>query len=189
MRLHELHPSLAHFPLVLFPLSVALDLLGVGTRRPALCDSARALIPAAAVAGAVTAGAGLVAQEAVRVPKEAHPLLISHRNLNLAAVAAVAVLAVQRRKRESPSASYLGSALLVTAAMAYTAYLGGKMVYQHGVGVEPGGGVKPERSPTLTLDNVGAVASTALRNAKEAAEHAGKHLSKGELVPTLGLKV
>ncbi len=62
IRLHELHPSLVHFPLTLVPLSLLLDAFGCLLGKRSLVRAGGQLMPLAAATGAVTAGAGLVAQ-------------------------------------------------------------------------------------------------------------------------------
>lgn len=154
IRLHELHPSLVHFPLVLLPASLLLDALGCALDRRSLRRAGARLMPVAAASAAATAAAGLAAERAVQVPPAARPVLTTHRNLNLALVGLAAALAVVRSRRERPGVGYLAAGLAGVAAMGYTAWLGGHMVYRHGVGVEPAGGVRSPPSPEVRWESV-----------------------------------
>lgn len=185
LRLHEVHPSLVHFPLTLVPLSLALDAVGWLTGRRAFCNTARSLMPVAAASTLVTGAAGLVAQEAVRADGKAHDLLTTHRNLNLCLAGAVVALAALRTGKDAPSAGYLLAGLAGVLGMQYTAYLGGKMVYGHGVGVQPHG-VRDDRSPALRPGNVKAVARATARAATEGIAHIARETREGRLAPALG---
>ena len=59
----------------------------------------------------------------------------------------------------------LGAAALGT--LVYSGYLGGKMVYQKGAGVQPAGGVREEETPFLKLGEAGRVLRTLGRHLKE----------------------
>jgi uncharacterized membrane protein len=184
LRLHEVHPSVVHFPLTLVPLTLALDAIGWLTDRPAFCDTARALMPVAAGSAMVAGAAGLLAQESVRAEGKAHDLLVTHRNLNIGLTAAVTGLAAMRMRRSEPTAGYLLTGLLGVMGMMYTAYLGGKMVYARRVGVEPDG-VRPGESPPFGLRNIGRVARTSARHVKDGVEHIAQDTRRGEFAPAL----
>ena len=140
MRLQEIHPSLVHYPLALLPLSIGADLIGRATGSKALKDLARTTIPLAAASAAAAAVAGHVAQEEVNATGEAHDMLVTHRNLNLGMVGAATAMAIWRSRHDEATPGYLALGLPGLATMTYTAYLGGNMVYEHGVGVLPAGG-------------------------------------------------
>jgi uncharacterized membrane protein len=184
LRLHEVHPSVVHFPLTMVPLTLALDAIGWLTGRQAFCDTARALMPVAAASAMVAGAAGLLAQESVHAEGKAHDLLVTHRNLNLGLTAAVTGLAVTRSGRREPSTGYLLTGLLGVAGMMYTAYLGGKMVYSRRVGVEPDG-VRPGESPPLELRDIKRVARTSARHIVEGVEHIAQDTRRGEIAPAL----
>jgi uncharacterized membrane protein len=158
VRLQEIHPSIVHFPITLLPVAVGADLLGRVTGSERLKELGRTLMPIAAASAAVTAVTGLVAQEEVAVDGVAEDLLVTHRNLNLSLVTLSTALAAWRWRRDEPSTGYLALALAGLGAMSYSAYLGGKMVYEHGVGVKPAGGLRDGDSPELKPRQVGAIA-------------------------------
>lgn len=185
LRLHELHPSLVHFPLALFPAALTFDAAGWLSGKPALCAAGRLLMPATALTAGAAGLAGLVAQEAVHARGEAHDLLVTHRNLNAGLIALTATLAALRLRRERPSAAYLVAGLMGLGVMSYTAYLGGKLVYSKGVGVEPADGVRAERAPELRHGELGPAAKMATSHLAHAVKHAARHVAQGEIAPTL----
>lgn len=185
MRLQEIHPATVHAPITLLPLSLAADALGRLTRSDDLLALGRRTMPLAA-AGAVVAGlAGLVAQQAANVPEEAHEILTTHRNLNLGLIGLTTLLARKRAREGCPSIGYLAVGLGGLATMAYSAYLGGHMVYAHGVGVEPAGGVKEDQAPEIRADNLGEVTRLAASHVEHGARHAWEHIKEGEIAPAL----
>ena len=183
MRLQEVHPSIVHFPLTLLPLSVGADLIGQMTGNQKLQDLARVTMPLAAVSAAVAAAAGLVAQEEVNATGEAHDMLVTHRNLNLTMVGTAAAMAMWRAKQDKPTPAYLALGLLGLAAMTYTAYLGGHMVYEHGVGVVNAGGVRGGASPELTPGSMTEAARVAGRDLGDAVRNTADDIGRGELAP------
>src|SRR3712207_6332084 len=135
MRVHEVHPALAHFPVALLPTAVAADLIGRFTDNDSLMDMGRQLMPLAAASVAATGVAGFAAQEAVKTSDVSHDLLVTHRTLNIGLLALSLGLAAIRARSRRPSAGYLLAGLAGAALVTYSGYLGGRMVYTHGVGV------------------------------------------------------
>jgi uncharacterized membrane protein len=183
MRLQEVHPSLVHFPLTLLPLSVGADLLGRMTGSDTLRSLARTTMPLAAATAAVAAAFGLVAQEEVNATGEAHDMLVTHRNLNLAMVGTA--MAVWRSKHDEPTGGYLALGLAGLAAMTYTAYLGGHMVYEHGVGVPGAGGLRGGTSPEVAPGSLTEAVRATGRDLKEGVQHAVDEIRRGEIAPQL----
>jgi uncharacterized membrane protein len=183
MRLQEVHPSLVHYPLALLPTSLTADLLGRVTGSSALLELGRQTMPLAAASGALAGVFGLVAQEAVRTEGRTTDLLITHRNLNLAVVTALTALAAKRARAKKPGWGYLAVGFAALATAAYSAYLGGNMVYQHGVGVSPAGGLQEDRAPEITVDNLPRVARVTGTSLGSGLRHTLEELGRGELAP------
>src|SRR5438067_7856771 len=186
MKLHEVHPALVHFPLALLPISIGADLLGRLTDNEALMNVGKKTMPVAVASGLIAGIAGLMAQTEVEADGKALDMLKTHRTLNLAAVAAGAVLATQRARNDRPSVGYLAAGAGALAVLTYSAYLGGAMVYQLGVGVKAAEGVRVRPSvPELKRKN----ASKALRRAgsdlKEGIKLTVQETVRGDLVPAL----
>jgi uncharacterized membrane protein len=186
LRIHEVHPSLTHFPLALFPLSIVCDLIGRASGNRFLMHVGKRVMPIAAASSVATAAAGLVAQAAVETDERAHDLLVTHRNLNAGLVVLTGLLALLRSRRETPGVGYLAAGIGGIIAMNYTAYLGGTMVYERGVGVATAGGVKDGRAPEIRGNTLPEVAKVAGRHAVHSVAHAVKELRQGEIAPALG---
>lgn len=185
IRLQELHPSLVHYPIALLPLAVGADLLARVLRRPAMARAGRSLWSLTTGAMAASAAAGLVAQRAVRANGRAHDLLVTHRNLNVGLFAGTAVLTALRH-RGPPSAAGIAAGMAGVALMAYTAYLGGKMVYEHGVGVKTAGGLDEGRAPALTARHWRDAARVAGANAAQALAETARGWREGQRAPAIG---
>lgn len=181
--LQELHPAMVHFPIAFLPLSLASDALGRLTGDPALMEMGRRTMPLAAAGAATAAAFGLVAQQAVHAEGQAHDLLVTHRTLNAGLVALTAAMAARRVRRRRPGLGYLALGLAAYGMMGYSAYLGGRMAYAHGVGVKPAGGVNEERGPEIGLGNVRESARIAARNLADGVRGAARETARGELVP------
>ncbi len=184
MKLQEVHPALVHFPIALLPLAIGSDLIGKLTRNKELCDRGRWGIAAAAGTGLLAGIFGLIAQEEVNVEGSAKDMLITHRDLNLGAVAIMGAMAVRRARREKPTLAYLGLGLGLIGTVVYSAYLGGHMVYADGVGVEKAVGVA-EPVPALGRDEPGRIARKAARDLGSGAWHTVQEIAQGEIVPTI----
>ena len=186
MKLHELHPSLVHFPLALLPLSIGADLLGRVTGSESLLELGRRTMPLVATTGLVAGVAGLMAQTEVKAEGPAMDLLKTHRTLNLGLVAIAGAMAMQRTRNEKPSAVYLGLGLVGLAAMAYSAFLGGEMVYRHGVGVDAADGVRTQPAvPEFSRGEAGNALRTAATDTAKGIQLTVEESAKGELVPSL----
>lgn len=185
MRLQEVHPSLVHFPLTLLPLTVGADMIGRFTGNQRLLWLGRWGIAATAITGGAAGIAGLIAQEEVNLSGKALDLLVTHRTLNLAVVAAAGAMAVLRARRKKPSIGYLIGGLAALGAMAYSGYIGGEMVYRHGVGVEPAGGLWKGGGPELKIRDTGHVAATAGKDFGKGVASLAKDVAGGRIMPTL----
>jgi uncharacterized membrane protein len=186
VRLQEVHPSIVHFPVALLPVAVGADLLGRVTGSERLSDVGRVLMPVAAASAAVAAATGLVAQEEVAAEGVARDLLTTHRNLNLSLVTLSTALAAWRWRRETPSAGYLALALAGIGAMTYSAYLGGKMVYEHGVGVKPADGLRDGDSPELLPGQAREVARRVATDVERGVTRALDELRHDDPLPAIG---
>lgn len=183
MRLHEAHPTLVHYPLALFPAALICDTIGWLTGSRALLRAGATLMPLATASAGVAGAAGLAAQEAVEARGHAHDMLSTHRTLNLTLVALTTAMSLVRARRDEPPAGYLLAGWAGLMAMSYSAYLGGKMVYDHGVGVRAAGGVRDARSPELHLGNVGQVGRTAGRNIRDGVRHGVEEMRQEGMRP------
>lgn len=185
IRVQEIHPSVVHFPVALIPTAVAVDALGHATGNQALMDMGRRLMPIAATSAAIAGAFGLVAQGAVQAEGRAHSLLTTHRTLNVGLFALTTAMSMWRSRREEPSPGYLLAGLAGTAALAYSAYLGGKMVYERGVGVAAAGGVRRGAAPEIRPGKLVHAARKATEDMTRGARMSIEDMAKGEIVPEL----
>ena len=86
MRLQELHPALVHYPIAPLPVALAADALGRATGSEVLLEIGKRGMALAAGSAAISAVAGLIAQETVRTDEVSHDLLVTHRTLNVGLV-------------------------------------------------------------------------------------------------------
>lgn len=185
MRLQEVHPALVHFPITLLPVALAADTLGRLTGSPALMEVGRRTMPVVAASAAVAGVFGLVSQQVVELDDDTTDLLITHRNLNLAAIALTAVMSVRRNRTSRPSLRYLAAGLAGMAAVSYSAYLGGHMVYEHGVGVNAAGGVNEALAPEILPETAGEVTRLTARHIRDGAAMTMQEFGERKLVPAL----
>jgi hypothetical protein len=145
--------------------------------QKAICIAA-----AGAVASAVT---GLIAGEEGNVEGASQDMLITHRNLNFIATVVASSMALWRVNHRKPNAAYLGVGAGGVGVLAYTAYLGGKLVYDVGVGVEPAHGVYRSDAPALKSGQVGSFVKTAGTDLVHGVQHMIQEVAKGRLMPTI----
>lgn len=183
MQLHELHPALVHFPIALLPASLAVD--AAGRNHAGLAEVGRIGIALTAGSAALAAASGLIAQEEVEVNEATHELLVTHRTLNLGVLGWTAAMAVYRAGRERAGSGYLAAGVVALGVTMYTAYLGGQMVYKHGVGVRPAGGLAEDHTPPLAKTGAGSLLYRSWHNLRHALAHTAEHLGEGEVAPAL----
>ncbi len=137
MLLHELHPSVVHAPLALLPTATVADVIAVVTGDRAWAKVGRRLW-VAGTASALFAGlAGLAASQEVKLEEPRARDMVFIHGLGNALISLGAVGVTVWRLGRPPSPGQCAVALLATGAALYTATLGGKMVYELGVGINP----------------------------------------------------
>ena len=183
--LQQLHPALVHVPITLLPLAVGADLIGSVTRNASLLSFAQKAILISAVGAVGSAVSGLIAGEEVNVEGASMDMLITHRNLNVVATVVAIGMALWRANLRTPTAGYLGTGMVGAAVLAYTSYLGGKLVYDAGVGVGPAHGVYRDDAPALTPGHIGAFLTAAGTDSVHGVRHMIQEVGKGKFVPTI----
>jgi len=89
---------------------------------------------------------------------------------------------VEHRK---PNAADLSAGAAGIGILAYTAHLGGKLVYDDGVGVEPAHGVYRPDAPALKVGQFGAFFRTAPIDLWHGVQHMIEEVEGGKFVPTI----
>lgn len=186
IRIHEVHPAIVHFPITLLPVAIGADLIARATNSRVADGVGRWAMPLTAASALLSAVTGLVAQEEVKADGRAHDLLVTHRNMNLGFVAASALLAAWRLKSSRPGASYLAVGLASLGAVSYSAYLGSKMVYEYGVGVDAAHGLKrPEGAPEIAPGDLADAARSSAQDIARGIPHVIDSIRQGEIVPEI----
>ena len=138
--LPRLHAALNDLPPALLPMSVLFDLLGLVFKRESLKAAGFWTLVFGVIGTAAAITSGLLAEDAVQHSEQAHEIMETHETLAFIVLAIFGVLAIWRivrrgvwRDKEQPvtlTAGVIGVAILV-----YAASLGGKLVFDHGLGI------------------------------------------------------
>jgi len=136
----RLHAVFNHLPAALLPVSVLFDLLGVWVKRESLKAAAFWTLVAGVVGTGAAIVAGLEAEAVAQHSEQAHVIMETHETLAFIVLAIFGVLAVWRivrrgvwSEKEQPIA--LTAAVIGVAILAYGAHLGGKLMFDHAVGI------------------------------------------------------
>ena len=128
---NHIHPVLVHFTTALLPVSLASDTLGKLTKYESLTSAAWWMLLYGAIATPLTALAGWLWAVDIEGISGPNPTLSIHKWLGMGLIIGFAFLAVWRGRSfargSKPSFPYLVSEALVTAALLFQGYLGGKM--------------------------------------------------------------
>lgn len=90
-----------------------------------------------------------------------------------------------RSTREKPSAAYLALGAASVAVVAYTASLGGELVNQRGVGVEPAHGQCRAKAPELRPGELRRFVKDAAKDVMYGVGHLVQETAKCKLAPSL----
>ena len=184
IRLQEMHPAIVHVPIAFLPISVGADMLGQIAGEPLFSFGRKTVLVAAA--GAIGAGlSGLIAGEEVNVEGRSRDMLMTHRNLNFLAMLVVGSMALWRSRRQRPSSTYLAVGVAACGVLGYTAYLGGKLISDFGVGVEPAKGVYRPDAPELGKAPLTTFAKAAGTDLVHGVKHLVEEVAAGQIVPAL----
>ncbi|MFP2962281.1 DUF2231 domain-containing protein [Myxococcus sp. 1LA] len=178
MMLHELHPALVHMPLALLPTAAVADLISVSTGDNAWARVARRIWVAGTVGGIFAGVAGLAASQEVRLDApRARDMTFVHGLGNATVLLGALGVTVWRLRRE-PSSATVALGLGACGLALYTATLGGKLVYELGVG-QPDATGKGTSPALLTRDAPLLLVRDALRGAQWLVSRARELLSGG----------
>ena len=137
---HPLHPILSD-GWVLFPFSLAMDVLARGTGRASYADAAYYSMTGGYAVGLAAAAAGLADYLTIRSGTSTKRTANAHALLNAAAIAAYTVnLALRRSSPSRVDALPFALSVVGTSLLGLSASYGGDLVYRHGMRVD---GVSP----------------------------------------------
>ncbi len=134
----RLHPLVVHFPIALFVSAVILETAALILRKESFHQAAIYIYVLAAVMAPLAVYTGL---EEVEHEHIKHPIADLHRNLALGvmwtAFASLPLLRiVYKRFAKYFRIAFMVFLLLLAGLVALTAYNGGRLVYEYGIGVE-----------------------------------------------------
>src|SRR6184192_3681682 len=145
---HPLHPMLVHFPIGLFLLSLLLDLASVAFPSvPNLIRDSFYAMLLGVITALIAAVPGVVDYTDIRSDHPAKRTATTHLTLNLIVVALYGInLGVRSSSLVDPKISFgpLILSLVGIALLSVSGYLGGRLVYDDGIGV----GRHKRRTPT-----------------------------------------
>lgn len=135
------HPLLVHFPIVLLFLSVGIDLVAFFTGNASLRNTGWWVLTGAALGGVVTVAAGVYDMRRATLTDDVHELVHQHMKVGFVLLAAIIGLTLWRwtvylQPQQSVSAIYLDVALLTVGLAGFQGWLGGELVFSHGVFVQ-----------------------------------------------------
>ena len=127
---HAQHPVIIHFPIALFIISVAFDLLAIWRRNPALAKAAYYNLLAAALTAPVAIASGLTAWQWLLEGAKLKGNLLLHLIFALSASGMIWLLCgwrVRQRRfpERSPGVIYIVLALATVLLIALAGHLGG----------------------------------------------------------------
>lgn len=134
------HPAVVHFPLALYPAAVLFDVLALtrGDGSP-YTRSAFILILAATAMAVVAAVTGFAELVGISPESRAWRTAIAHMSVQLTAVTVLLVSLLLRLRHVDDARPPLAAFVLGvvgTLILFVGGWLGGRMVFRHGVGVE-----------------------------------------------------
>jgi uncharacterized membrane protein len=135
MRVHELHAAIIHAPLALLPTAAAVDLAAALKGDRGYARLGRRLWWIGAGSSLLAGLAGAAASQEIRADEQRTSDMVWLHGIGNVALLAGAIGITAWRSFHRPSVGLATAGLVASAASLYTAYLGGEMVYGHGVGV------------------------------------------------------
>jgi uncharacterized membrane protein len=136
----ELHPAVVHFPIALAITSALFILLYRLFNREALLTAAEWTFDLAALSSILAVISGLLAEGEIKATGSAAELLENHELIGILAMCVLAGGAILRRLlpdfRRRWTTWYLLVFFLAAILVGINGYLGGEMVFRHGLGIE-----------------------------------------------------
>lgn len=133
-----LHPQFVHFPIALLGTSLIFDIIGLARGEPVWWSIAFWNIALGLVIAAVAATTGLMDSRRVKSDSPAAKVVTPHMLSMIAAVVAYGVALIIRGGPGTPSGAGIAGTIVLEAVglllLIVGGYLGGEMVYRHGVG-------------------------------------------------------
>ncbi|HJV93557.1 MAG TPA: DUF2231 domain-containing protein [Azonexus sp.] len=174
------HPVAVHFPIALALIATLLLLASrLRPANPTLVACARLLLALAAGAAVLAAALGWQAYLTVDHDAAGHRVMVQHRNWAMASMLGLVLLALwdawRQRAEKAVHGGLLPAMLLISGGLCVTGWLGGEMVFRHGVGVSPAAFATP---PPPAEEQPPAAASAPAAAPAAPVELHGEHVHK-----------
>ena len=152
LPMESVHPLVVHFPIALLLTAFLLDGLGMIFRRPGLHRVALWNLCLGTVGAVAAVLTGLEASEIAKHTFEIHRVMERHEQLGIATAISAGILTIARLLlRDRLNAWLRGASQIILAGivitLAYGAHLGGRLVYEFGVGGRFGAPEAPTDAP------------------------------------------
>jgi len=139
LPMQSVHPLLVHFPIGLLIASLVFECLAWGFRIEGWRLTARWCLVAGAIGAAAAVASGLRAEQVAKHSFEIHQVMEQHKQFGIAVLTGSVLLSVWglielRRPVPFPRVAYVIILSLVVIALSLGAHLGGRLVYEFGVG-------------------------------------------------------
>ena len=139
LPMESVHPLVVHFPIALLMTALRLDGLALALKRPGLHRVALWNLSLGTIGAGVAVRTGLWAAEIAKHTFEIHQVMELHRKLGIATlVLGIVVVAWRLWKRDQlglrARLATLVLMLAIAGTLGYGAHLGGRLVYEFGVG-------------------------------------------------------
>ena len=139
-----LHPAIVHFPIALSLVAVLIELAARHRRARSLEGAAAVIVSLAALGSVAAVLSGNAARDEAVAPAAAAAMLARHGDVGEIAMWLLLVLAATRIAlarlgwyRGVVPWVYIAGAAIVAGVVSYNGYLGGRMVFEHGLGTAP----------------------------------------------------
>jgi len=135
---HPIHPMLVTIPIGLWIFSLVCDLIHVGGNANPVWTTVAFYTMCGGIVGALLAAVpGLI--DLVSLPAGPRSTALTHMGINLTVVALFVVNAWMRSGAPDKPGNLVWLSLVSVLLLAVSGWLGGKMVFEHGIGVNTDG--------------------------------------------------
>ncbi|MBI4355164.1 MAG: DUF2231 domain-containing protein [Candidatus Omnitrophica bacterium] len=148
--MQSIHPLVVHFPIALLLAAVGLEMVAMAAKRPGLHTISLWNLWLGTLGAAAAVLTGWQAEELASHSMAIHEVMAWHERLGLTTLGLAACITAVRLWRRDQCSARLRTATLVmlallTVSVAVGAHLGGRLVYEFGVGsavLKPPGGIQ-----------------------------------------------